>query len=156
MMLPILPNLIYPAFTAPYMSYVLFPLAGAMALLAELITYRRLNKATSLLWIVPLVVFVNVVSSIAGILLGTLLPSGLSHEPVGADGRFVVTAGPDFQLLTLAGFAVAMVLSIGIEYLLLKPFSPKAQIADPWKTAKYANVLSYFVLLVLVIGSRVV
>lgn len=153
MTLPVFPNLVYPAFAAPYMSALLFPLAGAAAMLSEVIVYCRLNKETRRPWIVVSVVFVNVVSSLIGIAIANLLPSGLTQKLIEAGDRHtsVLAVGPNYTLLALAGFVVALLLSIVIEYFLLKPFAGRIKIHDPFRTVKWANITSYSVLFILVL-----
>ncbi len=98
-------------------------------------------------------IYANLVSWFAGVVIGFLLPSGLVPKPIESDGHQVsiITQGPRWMAMALASFVVACPLSIGIEYTALLPFQKrKFPFNNLGRCTTYANITSYVVLSVLV------
>jgi len=134
-------NVIFPAFTAPYVSPLLFPIAGIAVLAVEFATYKLIAKSLSTLAALVLVIAVNLISWLVGIALTRFLPDGLVKGE-----RGIVTTGPDFFQLAILGFVVAYVLSVLVEAGALKVASYKWTIEAPLKLSFVANTASYLVL----------
>jgi hypothetical protein len=71
-------DVIFPAFASPYFSILFFPVAGVCAITTEVLVFRRYNRGISLWRIVGFVIYANVVSWVAGTIIGFVLPSGLT------------------------------------------------------------------------------
>ena len=92
-------NVIFPAFAAPYMSAVIFPIAGFAIWGAEAFVYRIFSKQLSIPATLSLSFGANVVSSVVGLFIANFLPSGLVQNPE----KHIIQAGPDFSFMRHSG-----------------------------------------------------
>lgn len=139
-------NVIFPAFSAPYVSQILFPIALVSVLVIETSIYKLRSPALGLMAAVLLVPAVNAVSWFAGVLItGSLFPSGLVKSSQG-----FITTGPQFMLYAMWGFLVAYALSVLIEGVCLKLAARKWPIPSPFTLSLFANTASYITLAALV------
>lgn len=138
-------NMIFPAFSAPYVSTLIFPVALVAVLIIESAIFKKVSANLTILKVILLVIIVNLVSWFGGVLFTGFLPSGLITNEEG-----MVTSGPDFSFYASLGFLVAYVLSFLIEAGVLKLISYKINMASPIKMSFYANTASYFALTVIV------
>lgn len=134
-----LANVIFPAFAAPYVLGMFFPVAPAAALVSEAVVFRILNKHLSWWRIAAIVLVINFASTVVGVVIACLLPSGLGERGEG---------GPLFPVYMVLGFVVALVVSVWVEWRLLCARLHVVWVPHPFKTAAIANVTSYAVLLV--------
>lgn len=146
----ILANVIFPAFTAPYVSAMLFPFAGISAIAVEIGVFRVMNRKTSWWNITKLVIFVNLFSSVIGFLIAGVLPSGLEDTMVSVgDYQYSrIKEGPMFTTYCIFGFIVAFILSIMIEYPIAKICRNAVIIDNHFATVGFANLASYLTLIV--------
>ncbi len=149
-MTPILANVIFPAFTTPYFSPLLFPIAGIAAVVTEFICYRRFSPHPERPSFGD-IIGANLLSWLAGILISFVLPSGLVPKTL-PSGSQTITQGPHFTTYAIIAFFVACILSIFIEGWFIR-WSARAE-PDPvtgiFRLSAVANVASYIVLGVLV------
>ena len=145
----VLANVIFPAFTAPYMPAFLFPPVVLAVLSIEAAVFRRLNRTHAWGGIVGTVLFINGVSGIVGFMLAGILPSGL--EPVvlgkGANRFTTLQPGPRFGTYAVLGTLLAFLLSILFEWGLLRVSRWGMQFDRPFATVALANVASYATLI---------
>jgi hypothetical protein len=120
-------NVIFPAFSAPYVTEIFFPIALVSALAVEAVTYKLIDKSLTIPSILVLVAIVNTLSWVIGIIITNQLPSGLI---VSGD---ILTTGPNFSFYATLGFIVAYILSVIIEGGALMIASRKATIRTPLK-----------------------
>jgi hypothetical protein len=146
----IIANVIFPAFATPYVSAMLFPLAAVTALVVEMIVFRVLNHNLSWARIAGIVVVINILSAVVGCLVALILPSGYETALIGREGEQFETfqPGPDFITYAALGYLVAYMLSILVEWGILKSSRQKALIEKPFVTVAAANTASYAVLVV--------
>jgi hypothetical protein len=136
----VLANLIFPAFTAPYIAPLLFPIAGIAAIVAETVVFKLLNWHLGLGRILGLVVLANVASGAVGYLIALVLPSGLVGEP--------------HDVYVILSFVPAWVLSILIEYRVVRAFAQWVTVPRPFSTVAWANTASYLTLFVVAVWAR--
>ena len=152
-------NVIWPAFSSPYVVPILVPIAPLILPLVlvsfglevcliaaswrDVIPRRRLIR-----WVIE----ANCGSWIAGFLITTLLassilPTGWGTMETGTTGVSIATLGPNFRNLALLSFLPCLFLSVVIEGLVYQLL--RRQIALPrfWSTVLRANVASYLPLL---------
>ncbi|MFO1522459.1 MAG: hypothetical protein U1G05_10540 [Kiritimatiellia bacterium] len=145
----VIANVIFPAFTAPYMPAFLFPPVVLAVLLIEAAVFRRLNRTHAWGGIVGTVLYINGVSGIVGFMLAGMLPSGL--EPVilgeGANQFTTFRPGPRFETYAVLGILLAFLLSILFEWGLLRVSKWGRQFDRPFATVALANVASYATLI---------
>jgi hypothetical protein len=146
----ILANVIFPAFATPYVSAMLFPLAGLAAMTVEVIVLKLLNRDARWTRLTALVVGMNVASGILGFLLAAVLPSGLVPELVGTGEHQanILQPGPHFGLYAILGFITAFIISVLIEYWIVRAARAYVLIAKPFKAIVLANAASYATLTV--------
>jgi hypothetical protein len=135
-------DVIFPAFTAPYVSALVFPVALVAILASEGAVYKLAWRHLSTGVVALLVVGANLVSSIAGFGIALLLPDGLVIDP----RIHVVQPGPDFYRYAGLGFVLAYILSICIEGGVLKLASHKYSLSRPFRVSLLANTASYILL----------
>jgi len=143
---------IFPAITAPFVVPILVPPSVFFALASEVAVYQLLNRELGLNRSLLLVMVANIVSwcvgiGIAGLIPTSLFPSGLTTQsPPG-----VTVTGSDFDKLVLIAYLAAYILSILIEYAVLRlAIKHKFPIKKPLLTALIANTVSYILLLIIV------
>jgi Ca2+/Na+ antiporter len=148
---PILANVIFPAFTAPYFSPLLFPVAGIAAIVTEFMCYRRFSSHPERPSFGD-IIGANLVSWLAGIVIGFFLPSGLVHKAVSSGSGRILTQGPHFTTYAIIAFFGACILSIFIEGWFLRWSSRREPepVTGLYRLSAIANVASYIVLGVLV------
>jgi hypothetical protein len=142
----IIADVIFPAFAAPYFSPLLFPVAGIAAIGTEWFCYRRFSRDK----VYPNlreIILANLVSWFVGIVLCSLLPSGLVHKtsPGGA-GHTHIEPGPNFTKYAIIAFFVACILSIVIEFWSLRWSTRKHPVGRLLRLSAIANVAGYLVL----------
>jgi len=142
-------NVIFPAFTAPYVSYFLFPVAALAAILGEVLVFKLRCSRLSWKRVINTTLYANLISWIAGVILGAVLPSGLAPQVVGSADRpaTIITRGPNFELLMWSGFGVAFCLSILIEYQVWKRFRKEEPLPGLFRTTVLAHITSYLLLI---------
>ena len=142
-------NVIFPAFTAPYVSYLFFPMAATAAILSEIVVFKLRYHELSLIRATGVTLIANLVSWIAGVILGFLLPSGLIPKVVGSGNQqfTTITQGPHFDSLMWIGFAVAFLLSVLIEFYIWKIFQRKSPLPKLLTTTTTAHIVSYALLI---------
>ena len=136
----VLGNIIYPAFLDPYVVQ-LMPLTGIAAFAAEVAVFGIAYGKSGLRGLSLIVLAANLVSSLAGVVLAFLLPSGLSGEVAGR-----ITHGPAWGQLATVSWLVACLVSVVIEYPVLKLATRKRGLRRLSLTVTVANVASYLVL----------
>ncbi|HAX74616.1 MAG TPA: hypothetical protein DCY88_01975 [Cyanobacteria bacterium UBA11372] len=134
-----LANVIFPPLWAANLIQVTY--LGIPALLAEIIVFQIFQKI-SFLKASLLVIGANIVSLIAGFIFTSIL-SILRNTffPV-----YSATNDPYFTSLAIASFPIACLLSIGIEFILLKQFQQKFHLRDLFLCMAIANLVSYTIL----------
>ena len=130
----ILANVILPVFALPYFSAVFFPVAGVAAIASEVGIYRLMNR--QLLWrkIAFLVLWTNTVSTGVGFGIGMALSEYLP--------------GSSSITYAILGYILALVLSILIEYALVKVSRQAAPLDKTFTPVALANIVSYLILIV--------
>ncbi len=143
-------NVIFPAFTTPYVSPILFPIAGIAAVVSELYCYRRFSSVNGIPTLSD-VIGANMMSWLVGVLLGQVLPSGLAKKVIGAEME-ILTEGPYFTGYAIIGFFVACLLSVFVEGWFLRFCSRHESelMEGAYGLAGIANLVSYLVLGILV------
>jgi hypothetical protein len=144
-----LADVIFSAFTTPYISPFLFPVAGFAAIATEFICYRHFSndpQRPNLLGIT----FANLTSWLAGIIIASFLPSGLvekvlPHNP-GNSGHSTLAAGSNFACFAIIAFFIACALSIIIEFWTLQWSTRKHQVNNLFRLSVIANSTGYIVL----------
>ena len=145
-MSPLTADVIFPAFTTPYFSPLLFPIAGIAAIGTEWFCYRRFSTDRQYPKFGD-IVLADLVSWFAGIVITFFLPSGLVEKAVpGAGGHGTMTTGPHFTVYAIAGFFLACVLSIIIEFWSLRISMDKRPVARLFRLSAIANTAGYIVL----------
>jgi hypothetical protein len=141
-------DVIFPAFQAPYGAPLLFPVAGISAIVVEVVVFWLLNRHLTIGKIVVVVVLANTVSGAVGFSLTAILPSGLVPRLVDA-GRHqthILQPGPRFNTYMILGFVVGFILSVVIEYGVVRLLTGWARLAKPLMTVTLANLASYVAL----------
>ena len=134
-------DLIFPAFFTPYVAMVFYPIAGLAGLIAEVVVYRLVlieERLSRVLW---LALAVNAVSSLLGVVLAGVLPSGLI-----ANQNEGLIAGPLFGRFAIASWFVLFLLSVATEYPMLLLLTRRRPLAKPFLAVCLANIASYLVL----------
>lgn len=144
-------NVIFPAFSAPYVAQLLFPIAGIATILTEVWWFRKKYESLEFLPTLLFVAVANVISGAAGFLLSSMLPSGLVPKVIHSGDRpfTTVTQGPNFLPLMIIGFLVALVLSILIEYPIWKWLTRKSLLPNLFANVSLAHVFSYAALILI-------
>lgn len=143
-----LADVLFPAFTAPYVAMVFFPYLAVAVLISEVAVYRAFNRSVGYGPLLRIAFVSNVVSSVVGCLIAAFLPSGLVRKPIG--DHHIITTGPYWDIYAVAGFIVALGLSIWIEYAVIRRRFPQAlRQENLLRCVAVANVASYAILLVL-------
>lgn len=143
-----LANVIFPAPSAAYISTIFFPIAAILALAAEILVFRRTQGPVLSTWrIAAVVLSLNVLSWILGLAISLLLPSGSGPHPT-PSGVSIVQPGPYWNILALASYPFACLLSTLLEYLGLRVFNSFSGVPfqKPLRCVALANLLSYVVL----------
>ncbi|MCP4257096.1 MAG: hypothetical protein GY774_06170 [Planctomycetes bacterium] len=150
----ILANIVFSAFRIPYVSAMFFPVATITALAAEAIVFRLFNRNLSWRRIVSTVLVINIASAIVGFAIAGALPSGLEPTIRGeGENQFeTLRRGPKFGMYVVLGYILAFILSIVIEWGIVRALRPIAKLTRPFVTVGLANVASYVALIVLSIG----
>ena len=142
-------NVIFPAFSAPYISFILFPVASILAFVTEIIIFRKRYLGLATRQVVLTALLANIISWIAGVLLSSILPSGLVPKIVdeGEKKASIISAGPNFESLVFTAFAVAFLLSILIEYAVWRWIHREPKLPKLFVSTVLAHVGSYMVLI---------
>jgi hypothetical protein len=135
----VIADIIFPAFLAPYIVAGVMPWAGAAALGAEVVVFLIAYPGVARGWLSTSVVVANVASSAVGIGLALYLPSGVSG------GRSSV--GPIWKMFEIAAWFLAFVVSIALEYPILRMVTRSLNLKRLFRTVVLANVCSYITLL---------
>ncbi len=142
-------NVIFPGPSHAYVDHLFFPASAALAVVTELAVYWYFQRrAMPLLGLGAAVLFINLFSWFAGILISflPLVPSGF--VPRLADESVVLIAGRHWTAIALWSFAWACLLSTLLEYFALRMLSRTVEV---WfkrllTCVVTANVASYIVL----------
>lgn len=146
----IVADVIFPAFTTPYVSTLLFPVAGISAIGTEWFCYRHFSSDEHYpnLWDI---ILANLVSWFIGIVITAFLPSGLIDKVLpGGGGHTIVAAGPHFTTFAVTAFFIACILSIIIEFWSLRWSTRKRSVERLFRLSAIANTAGYLVLGVIV------
>jgi len=148
---PILANVIFPAFTTPYFSPLLFPVAGIAAMVTEYACYRRFSSHPERPSFGD-IIGANFVSWLVGIVIGFFLPSGLVHKAKSSGAGPILTQGPHFTTYAIIAYFGACILSIIIEgwYLRWSERGESEPVTGLYRLSALANAASYMVLGVVV------
>jgi Ca2+/Na+ antiporter len=141
-----LADVIFPAFYFPYFVAVAYPLSGLAALATEIFIFRRFYPSAKLSWLIAVVVGANVASSLLGIGIASVLPSGLNSAWV--QGRGGPARGLNWSRLALISWFVALILSILVEYFVLLVVTRRKPLPRLARAVAIANIASYAVLVV--------
>ena len=144
-MIPVIADVIFPAFYFPYVAQLMNPLSAVAGLAAEYVVFVLLNRPCRRGRLLFIVALANVTSSVAGVALAGALPSGLNAEFV--NKRTGPAHGPNWDQLAWAAWAVAFMLSLVIEYLVVRVLSRRAPLQRPGLSVILANAASYTVLI---------
>jgi hypothetical protein len=144
-------DVIFPAFYTPYVAQAFYPLAAIMALCAEVIFYRCWSKDTRVGRLILMVIVVNVVSSAAGMLIASYLPTG--YNPAFQSVRGGPWNGPGWNALATMAWIVAFIISVLVEWPLVLLFGRTVRIPRAFLAVLFANACSYVVLLVILFMS---
>ena len=136
-----LADVIFPAFFTPYIVQLLYPLCIIAVLVSEYFTYRILNREQAGARMLSLVLAANVASSLVGIAIAALLPSGLNQ-------RFLQTGGGPARSIVwnrYAGFSwvVAFLVSIAVEYPVAVGITRSKPLNHAFGSVVAANLASY-------------
>ena len=146
----ILANIIFPAFRIPYFSAMIFPVATITALVAEVIVFGLINSNMSWLSIMKIVLLINIASAIVGFAVAGAFPSG--WEPAvrgeGENQRQTLQHGPKFGMYVVLGYVLAFILSVLIEWAIVRALRRIAPLKRPFVTVGLANVASYAALII--------
>jgi hypothetical protein len=141
-------EVIIPAFEAPYLAPLLFPLAGLAAIAVEVLVFWLLNKHLSATKIIAIVVAANVTSGVFGFVITAFLPTGLVPKVADAEKHFnIMEPGPLFRTYLLLSFLAAFVLSVLIEYAVVRRCEEWARTDRPFRTVTLANLAGYATLM---------
>ena len=142
-------NVIFPAFATPYVAAFLLPVAGIAALVAEVAIFRLLNRLAELNVIVAVLIMANVLSGATGFVVAGRLPDGLVQKVVGEGDQqaAAVVTGPLFLTYAILGYVLALILSVLIEYVVVRVMARRT-IVRPFRSVALANVASYLTLVV--------
>jgi hypothetical protein len=111
----LLADVIFPAFSAPYLSLLFFPIAALLAISSEIIAFKCRYRSLPISRTVWIALVANLVSWMIGLILSLVLRSGLVPK-IMRGGFKTVEPGPHFQVFVICGFIVAFILSVVIEY----------------------------------------
>ena len=142
-----LANVLLPAFAAPYFGLLTLPFALVILLVAEFIVLDMLNPSTKRTHIGIAVLLMNLLSTIVGVVIASMLPSGI--ETITRNGHEVPGMGPDWERYALYGVVLAFVLSLLIEGAFLHWIRRGFELARPLLGCLVANCASYASLIVL-------
>jgi hypothetical protein len=142
-------DVIFPAFSAPYVAPMLFPVAGISAIVVGVLVFWLLNRHLDVGKIIAVVVLANLISGIFGFFLSAILPSGLVPQVVGAGANQarIIQPGPRFGNYMVLGFVVAFALSVVIEYGAVRLCAGWVRVLRPLLTVTLANLASYVTLI---------
>ena len=144
-------DVIFPAFATPYMMALFFPLSIFAVIASEFMVFNLLNRTAPKFRLLNLVTIMNVVSGFIGFIIAAILPSGLVPKIVGT-GEYqfqTVQPGPRFGLYAILGFFVAYILSIAIEYWVVRSSTKYIMIPQALKAVFLANTVSYLILILI-------
>ena|SRR5579884_3571544 len=146
--MPTLPvaDVIFPAFYAPYLWQIFDPIAAIAALTTEFVFYKWWSKATQPARLIIVVLVANVASSVAGVIIATMLPTG--YEPRFVAGGSGPWAGQTWNHFAKAAWFAAFLISIAVEWPVVVAFRRFLYIRRAFVAVVCANVLSYAILLV--------
>ena len=133
-------DVIFPAFLAPYIAVAFYPVCIIAILVSETWIYKFLSPSLSLWQSFSLSVMVNIASSLTGICLALLLPSGLESTVPPPN---VIEPAPKFMLFAVLGVVLAYLLSIKIEAYGLKFAARWVPVKRPFHLSLIANTVSY-------------
>jgi uncharacterized membrane protein YidH (DUF202 family) len=144
-MRPILADVIFPAFSTPYVSPLLFPVAGIAAIGTEWFCYRHFSSSEDYPDLGD-ITLANLVSWFAGIIISYFLPSGLVAKAFPGGTGTHLSSGPHFTSFAVVGFFLACILSIVIEYGSLRWSTREHQVERLFRLSAISNVAGYLVL----------
>lgn len=142
-----LANVIFPAFYFPYVATLSYPICGAAALTIEIVTFRIFYRTQSLRWIIGIVLLSNVISSVVGIGLASILPSGLN--PAFVQGGHGPAQGPHWNAFATVSWPLLCLLSIAVEYATIRVLGRRRVLPNLGRATAIANVSSYILLFAL-------
>jgi predicted permease len=143
-----LADVIFPAFTTPYISPFLFPVAGIAAIGTEFFCYRHFSNHPARPNLGD-IILANCASWFVGVVISFFLPSGLVDKIVPSH-HTVITQGPHFTTFAIVAFFVACLLSIVIEFWMLRFCTRNEKVEKLFYLSAIANTAGYVVLGILV------
>jgi hypothetical protein len=151
----VIADVIIPVFCTPYCLPFALPLAGLAVLATEVAVFKLLNRHLGLGTIIAVVIPANVVSTIVGFLIAAALPSGYVTRVIEPGNYHTQTFVPVplFDTYLYLSFFVAFVLSVIVEYPIVRGCLGLAKIKKPFVTVLLANVVSYIALVVIALIS---
>jgi uncharacterized membrane protein YbhN (UPF0104 family) len=139
-----LANIIFPAPATFYVIGLLMPLTIVAALGVEWFVFcMREKDAASPPKLLLIVIVANFWSWLLGMLLTWFMPSGLVPQAISEGKRSIITQGPNWGWLAIAGLAIAYFLSILIEYYAIRAFYRKLKWKALLRNTVIANSVSY-------------
>ncbi len=151
----VIADIIMPVFCTPYFLPFALPLAGLAVLATEVAVFKLLNRHLGFGTIIAVVILANVVSTIVGFVIAACLPSGYVTRVVepGDYRTSPFVPVPLFDTYLYLSFFVAFILSVIIEYPIVRGCLGLAKINRPFVTVLLANVASYVALIVIALIS---
>jgi hypothetical protein len=140
-----LADVIFPAFYFAYLARVFYPLVALAGLTTEILIFRRFYPTVSLSRLILLVLAANVVSSALGVALAAVLPSGLN--PAYVQSRMGPARAANWSRLASLSWGLAFVVSIAVEFLILRGLTWRQRLPRLGRVVVIANVGSYSVLI---------
>src|SRR5678815_4491764 len=142
---PVLADIIFPAFYSPYVDALLMSWAGLAALISEGLIFARSYGTRRIGSMLLIVLVANVVSSMAGMGLASLLPTGLNATFLAGSGG--PARSESWAALAKSSWYVACLVSIIVEYLVIRFLTRGRRLEGLPFVVAGANVCSYLVLL---------
>ena len=136
-------NVIFPAFLAPVIPVLFMPILAIFILGIEVYVYyingRLSDQDFQYYWIIA-VIAANLVSSLVGIALSGILPSGLSQDLKNGPG-------PEANVYFWLSWPVWWSISILVEYSMIWLSTRRNPIRNLFRANLFANTVTYAVLL---------
>jgi hypothetical protein len=139
-----LADIIYPAFLHPYALQLYMPFIAVAAFATEVVVYGAAYGRVGFFTLSATVLGANLISSLTGVGFALILPSGLNKEFV----RHLTgpAQGPNWYALATASWLVAVLVSIAIEYPVVKILTRRRVLPHLFRVVCIANAASYLVL----------
>lgn len=130
-------NIFFPPVFIIYLAPVFYPYAALAVLVLETAVYCFFLRDISFKKIILMVLVANIASMFSGIFLSIFIP-------------FYRTPA-SMRVLTVSMFIAACLLSIVVEWLVLRWFARKIRIENPYRISLYSNAASYLMLSIIIL-----